>query len=125
MSAADLAAMEKLIRTTVDEDPIRRDQVWLAAIRDGAFSFGKLTDDQFADLKYIPFGEGSWRFAALGSKEDRAKPDEVFHYDEKFEESDWKKFHDALRDHQGTVLEGILPEYQLPCSYDDAKAQGL
>jgi hypothetical protein len=125
MSAADLAAMEKLIRTTVDVDPIRRDQVWLAAIRDGAFSFGKVTDEEFAGLKYVPFGEGSWRFVALGSREDRDKADHVFHYDEKFEESDWKKFHDALRDHQRMVLEGILPEYQLPRSYDDAKARGL
>jgi len=98
---------------------------WLAAIRDGAFSFGKVTDEEFAGLKYVPFGEGSWRFVALGSREDRDKADHVFHYDEKFEESDWKKFHDALRDHQRMVLEGILPEYQLPRSYDDAKARGL
>ncbi len=125
INASDLAVIEKLIRTTVDENPISRNQVWLAAIRDGAFSFGKLSDEEFESLKYVPSGAGSWRFAALGTTEERDKPSHVFHYDDRFENSDWKKFHDALKDHQATVLELLLPRYQLPTSYDKAKEQGL
>jgi hypothetical protein len=125
MTAADLATFDRLMRSIVDEDRIRRDQVWLGAIRDGSFSFGKLSDEEFQDLAYAPFGVGSWRYAALGSTEDHDKASRVFHYDEKFEDSHWKKFHDALREHQTTVLDGILPGYKLPRSYDEAKSQGL
>jgi hypothetical protein len=125
MSAADLAAMEKLIRGTVDTDAVRRDGVWLSAIREGAFSFGTLSDEQFADVQYIPFGEGSWKFSALESVDEKEKAGRIFHYQPGFEESDWKKFHDALRDHQAMVLTGILPEYGLPGTYDQAKGQGL
>jgi hypothetical protein len=125
IGGADLHAMERLIRTNVNQDPIRRDQVWMGAIRDGAFSFGKLTDEEFEDLKYVAYGEGSWRNAAIGSLEDHDKASRVFHYDAKFEESDWKKFHDGLVEHQAMVLEGILPEYKLPRSYDEARGQGV
>ncbi|MGB6193533.1 MAG: DUF6765 family protein [Terracidiphilus sp.] len=125
MGAADLAALEKLVRGTVDTDAARRDGVWLNAIREGVFSFGKLTDEEYAGVQYVPFGEGSWKFAALGSVEEKEKAGEVFHYQPGFEASDWKKFHDALRDHQAMVLEEILPEYGLPDSYDEAKGRGL
>ncbi len=125
IGAADLAALEKLIRGTVDTDPVRRDGVWLTAIREGAFSFGTLTDEEFASVQYIPFGEGSWRFSALGSVEEKEKPGQIFHKEPGFENSDWKKFHDALLDHQTLVLKGILPEYGLPGTYDEAKGRGV
>jgi hypothetical protein len=125
IDASDLAMIERLIRSNRDEDPIPRNQVWLGAIRDGSFSFGELSDEEFQNLNYAPFGAGSWRYAALGTTEERDKAGHVVHYDDAFENSDWKKFHDGLRDHQIAILDGILHEYQLPCSYEEAKEKGL
>lgn len=125
IGASDLATMEELIRSVRDENPKLRNQVWLGAIRDGSFSFGKPSDEEFENLNYAPFGPGSWRCAALGTTEERDKANQILHYVDGFEDSDWKKFHDALRDHQTAILDGILHEYQLPCSFDEAKDRGL
>lgn len=76
-------------------------------------------------MTYIPFGAGSWKSSALGSTEKYDASDQVFLYDTAFENSDWKKFHDALKSHQAEVLNVILPKYDLPSSYEDAKAMGL
>jgi hypothetical protein len=123
--AADRALLEQLIRTTGGEDPVKRNHRWLEQIRSGGFSFGALNEDESPSLEYVPSGAGSWRDAALGMTEERDKPGRVFHYDERFEQSDWKKFHDALKEHQATVLKGILPDYGLPDSYAAAKERGL
>jgi len=41
-------------------------------------------------------------------------PDERFHYDPAFEQSNWKLFHDALKTQHSFLLDEILLKYQLP-----------
>jgi len=121
----DLGAIEQAIRSNSSSDPARRHQGWLGLLRDGTFSFGSLSEQEMKDLNYAPTGVGSWKFAALGATEEKDTPGKPFHYDTKFESSDWKKFHDALKNHQEMILGTILPRYHLPRSYDEARAAGL
>jgi len=125
LDAHDLGAIEQAIRSNSSSDPARRHQGWLGLLRDGTFSFGSLSEQEMKDLNYAPTGVGSWKFAALGTTEEKDTPGKPFHYDTKFENSDWKKFHDALKNHQEMILDAILPRYYLPRSYDEARAAGL
>jgi hypothetical protein len=125
MESRDLGMIEHLIASNVTSDPGSRHQSWLASIQEGSFSFGKLSDAEFHALNYLSYGVGSWKFLALGTREARDAVSQEFAYDDRFETSDWKKFHDALKDHQGFVLNVILPKYQLPKSYQEAKGLGL
>jgi hypothetical protein len=105
LPARDRAVFERLIRTTVDPDGEVRHATWLAAISDGAFSFGR------AAPSYIDKGEGSWKHRALGTLEERDDGGEEFVYTPEFMRSDWKLFHDALQEHRFVVLHHILPRY--------------
>lgn len=125
IDSRNLGMIEYLIASNVNSDASIRHQSWLAAIRDGSFSFGKLSDSEFQTLNYVPFGNGSWKFLALGTIEPCDTPGQIVSYDDRFESSDWKKFHDALKDHQSIVLNLILPRYHLPRSYEEARSSGL
>jgi hypothetical protein len=125
MGSRDLRMIEHLISSNFNLDPNSRHQSWVAAIQGGSFSFGKISDAECHALNYAPSGNGSWKFLALGTTEPLDTPGRIFSYDDRFEASDWKKFHDALKDHQGFVLNVILPKYQLPKSYQEAKRLGL
>jgi hypothetical protein len=125
MDSQDMGMIEHLIASNVNSDPNSRHRSWLEAIREGSFSFGKLSDVEFHAMNYLPYGDGSWKFLALGTTEAHDTANQKLHYDERFEASDWKKFHDALKGHQFTVLNVIFPKYQLPRSYEEAKASGL
>lgn len=83
----------------------KRHEIWLDAIRNGEFSFGK------QPIEYIPKGAGSWKHKALGTTAAEDTGKEVFHYQESFLTSDWKMFHDAAKIHKFTVLHDILPRY--------------
>ena len=104
MSAQDRGVFEELIRGTREVDGEVRHRVWLAAIADGAFSFGP------AEVGYVAKGVGSWKHAALGTTAERDSFDE-FPYTPEFMRSDWKLFHDALQEHRFVVLHHILPRY--------------
>jgi hypothetical protein len=125
MEPRDLGMIERLISSNVTSDSNSRHQSWLMAIKNGSFSFGELTEAEFHALNYVPTGIGSWKFLALGTTEPHDTPGQVFPYDERFETSDWKKFHDALKDHQDFVLNVVLPKYKLPKSYQETKGLGL
>ncbi|MDR3717988.1 MAG: hypothetical protein P4K98_04250 [Bryobacteraceae bacterium] len=92
---------------------------WMALIGDGRFSFGALNADQIAGLEYVPKGPGSWKHAALGTTTTRDDPKEQFEYSPSFEASNWKLFHDALKEHHTEILHAILPRYGLPNSYEE------
>ena len=125
ISDPDLAVIRQMIRSNISENPITRHQTWLGAIRDGLFSFGKLSDEESRSLNYVSFGTGSWKFTALGTTEEHDSRGHVYHYVDAFENCDWKKFHDALKGHQDEVLNVILPKYRLPRSYNEAVEMGL
>ena len=95
------AALRALI--AMEKEEHERHAAWLAAIREGAFSFGK------AKERYAAAGEGSWKHIALGSTEEEDRYPRGAH----FPTSDWKMFHDALQEHRFDVLHSVLPQFGL------------
>lgn len=97
-----------------DEKGEARHEAWLALLAgkmDGrAFSFGVLGGEETEGLRYLPKGKGSWKHKALGTESDVDEPGEMFTYSQAFEASDWKRFHDALKEHRAEVLNRILPQ---------------
>ncbi|WP_413175372.1 DUF6765 family protein [Anabaena azotica] len=82
-----------------------RHQKWLDAISQGKFSFGE------ANISYIPKGQDSWKYQALGTENRVDKDNEIFPYHPSFLASNWKLFHDALQAHQFYIIHDLLPQY--------------
>jgi hypothetical protein len=101
----DLSLISEMIRGIQDNEGEDRHARWLAAVADGAFSFGP------ASPTYIDKGEGSWKYHALGTTAEVDDDDDEFVYDPAFMRSHWKLFHDALQEHRFDVLHHILPRY--------------
>lgn len=116
LSSADRSVLQASLAGFTSEDENDRHRRWLDLVHSGAFSFGALTDAERQDLEYIPKGVGSWKYAALGTTAKIDTGDEQYVYQESFETSNWKLFHDALKAHQAQVLREIMPAYGLPPS---------
>jgi len=61
---------------------------------------------------YIPKGEGSWKHIATGIRvvgDGRLQPK----WTRAFEDSDYRKFHDAVKEHRFAVVQEILPAHGL------------
>ena len=102
---SDKKKIDRMLRTTREEDGHKRHEKWLKAIADGKFSFGP------SRLTYIPKGKGSWKHKAIGTKEWVDGPEDRFAYKKSFLKSNWKCFHDALQAHRFAILHNILPKY--------------
>lgn len=105
MTAADFAALEKLVKNITDPDGEVRHNEWCEAIAKGVFSFGAVT------LEYKAKGVGSWKEAALGTTKHEDSGFETYHYTPAFLSSNWKQFHDALQSHRADVVHDVLPRY--------------
>ena len=125
LETADMAVIESLIKNETNEDGNQRHAAWLAAIQSGRFSFGELENAEASQLQYEAFGEGSWRAQALSVLDQHDPKDLLVRYDSRFETSNWKHFHDALKDHLKFVLSELLPKYGLPGSFAAAKRAGV
>jgi len=123
LQAKDLTVFADMISINGSKDAWYRHQQWLRLLRRESFSFAPLTDAEIADLAYAPKGPGSWKATALGTNKELDDVDDVFHYEPTFETSNWKLFHDALKEHQHEILTAILPRYGLPATYADAVAR--
>ncbi|MDH5572323.1 MAG: hypothetical protein OEY89_11190 [Gammaproteobacteria bacterium] len=99
----DMGRIRNLFTGTRIKDGDERHRVWLQAIADGEFSFGR------EQLGYEPRGNNSWKARALGISHDMR----VHTYKKDFIKSDWKLFHDAIQAHRFTVLHDILPDYDI------------
>ena len=121
-------ADEELLRDSLagfdDLDGGVRHNKWLQLIASGQFSFGAPSEKELADLNYAAKGPGSWKHAALGTTKAEDSPDDIFPYQPSFESSNWKLFHDALKEHHFVILETILPQYQLPLTPELVRAAG-
>jgi len=102
INADDMLAIRDIFANTKIKEGEDRHRVWLQAIADGRFSFGKQ-----AGVNYAARGKTSWKAIALGTSHD----ERVHKYKDDFIESDWKLFHDAIQAHRFTVLHDILPRY--------------
>ena len=94
------------------EDEKERHEAWMDLLAGGQadhqLSFEPLGEEALQSLRYVPKGVGSWKHQALGTEGWIDQLEEKFPYTEAFERSDWKHFHDALKDHRNTVLDQIL-----------------
>ena len=100
-------ALEKLLASNRDQDENKRFEVVCQAVENGIIPGIKETIPT-----YIAKGEGSWKYAATGIadvNDDGAKPQ----WSEKFEDSDYRKFHDAIKEHRFDVTQKILPEHHV------------
>lgn len=61
---------------------------------------------------YVPKGPGSWKHAATGliTVDDGDKPPV---WTEAFEQSDYRKFHDAVKQHRAYVTQYLLPSFHI------------
>ncbi len=106
LSPRDRDALHTLFVQCRDRDGELRHKVWLDAIADGTFSFGR-----DAGLRYIPKGPGSWKHAAVSTTKDKDDDGELFPYRPTFLQSDWKRFHDASQVFRLDLLVHILPRF--------------
>jgi hypothetical protein len=103
--SADRAIILQLFEHFTDNSGRARHARWVNTIGSGIFSFGP------AKISYRPKGEGSWKYQALGTREDKDSDSDVFPYSNDFLTSDWKLFHDALQAHHFYVIHELLPRY--------------
>ncbi len=101
----DAEVIGEIIDVESDDAEVRYD-AWATAIGAGRFSFGSE-----ALPTYIPKGEDSWKYHALGTVEELDSGDERYIYDPSFLASDWKRFHDGLSRHRFAMLHELLPRY--------------
>lgn len=98
-------ALQNIVASNRDHDPEVRLQVFMAAV-----SHGKIPELQEEIPIYITKGEGSWKHRATGIA-DVADGDTKPSWTTAFENSDYRKFHDAVKEHRFVVTQKILPAY--------------
>ncbi|CAG9262694.1 DUF6765 family protein [Paraburkholderia caribensis] len=101
------AALRNLLDTNRNTDEIAR----LKTISDSVAA-GTIPGLREQIPTYIGKGAGSWKHLATGIKED-GDGHERPAWSEGFEESDYRKFHDAVKEHRAVVTQDILPAHKL------------
>lgn len=105
LKTVDKERIRKMLTEIRDEDPLVRNNKWIAAVRENIFGFGT------ADISYSSNGINSWKYKAYGLLRPKAFCWEKFEYKDSFLKSDWKLFHDAAREHQLSVIHETLPKF--------------
>jgi hypothetical protein len=104
----DISTRDKiktLFETLNDPDGNTRNQLWLDKIREDYFGFGA------ENVFYAPKGFGSWKYFGLGTEKENDSADDLYIFEDTFLQSDWKKFHDAIKDHWHFVTFKLLPRH--------------
>lgn len=99
-------AMDKLFGSLRDTDGHVRLQSWSQSIARGDFgAVGPLP-------VYLAKGVGSWKYIATGiaGDDDGDTPPQ---WTREFEDSDYRKFHDAVKEHRFEVTQRILPKHNV------------
>jgi hypothetical protein len=107
LSARQRDAVEHLLSTNRSLDEQER----LEGVR-GAIRGGKLPGLEEALPVYIPKGKGSWKHLATGIEAEN-DGDVAPLWDPAFESSDYRKFHDATKEHRFFVTQEVLPKIGL------------
>ncbi|HEY4370999.1 MAG TPA: DUF6765 family protein [Burkholderiales bacterium] len=96
-------ALHGLLGSQRDTDGVKRLAAWSAAIARGDFgAIGPLPP-------YLASGVGSWKHRATGITAAGDDGDEKPQWTPAFETSDYRKFHDAVKEHRFEVTQRILP----------------
>ncbi len=107
MNTSAKASLQKILENNRDHDPKNRLDVFINAVANGEIP--GLKEDIPA---YIDKGFGSWKHAATGISEvDDGGVEPTWSND--FEESNYRKFHDATKEHRYVVTQEILPAFNL------------
>lgn len=113
MSAKDMETLQWAFATFDSEDGDARHAEWMSLFSQERFSFGALSTQELLELNYAPKGQDSWKYKALKTDAEKDDPSDVFESNPAFDSSDWKLFHDALKDHRSNVMGVILPKFGL------------
>jgi hypothetical protein len=103
LSTESLQSIHDLLAMNKSHDEIERLKFLISAVADGKVFGLKETIPA-----YIDKGAGSWKYAATGiidKNDGAAKPI----WSEEFENSHYRKFHDAVKQHRYVVTQEILP----------------
>jgi hypothetical protein len=101
------AALSDLLRTNTSSD----DQQRLAGICT-AVSAGRIPGLAETIPGYVAKGLGSWKYSATGLLSDDDSGERP-QWSEDFERSDYRRFHDAVKEHRFVVTQEILPAHGL------------
>jgi len=104
LSQENLEQIKTLFEEINDVDGKVRHRKWLEKICEGCFSFGP------EQVEYNPEGVTDWERENLGDIRYYAGE---LDYSFDFMNCNWKKFHDALRDHHYFLLRRLFPGYSL------------
>ncbi|MGE5328683.1 MAG: DUF6765 family protein [Deltaproteobacteria bacterium] len=88
-----------------DVDSRVRHKRWMKILAQGALGFSPV------NLSYSCDGPGSWEYKAFSGKKNTVGI--KYEYNEIFENSNWKSFHDALAEHHYFLLHVLFPKYKL------------
>ncbi|SOE97687.1 hypothetical protein SAMN05414139_10837 [Burkholderia sp. D7] len=101
------AALHNLLNTSRSTDEmVRLDTIRIAV------AAGDLPGLKETIPPYVGKGVGSWKYQATGIVSDGDGHDRPT-WSKEFEASDYRKFHDAVKEHRFVVTQEILPEHQL------------
>ena len=98
------AALESILAGNRSEDATER----LRTLAD-ALAAGNVPDIREAPPAYVAKGPGSWKHAATGITDAVGDGDAPPVWSTRFERSDYRKFHDAVKEHRFVVTQQILP----------------
>ena len=99
------SALEEVLASNCDHDGEKRLEVILQSI-----AAGKFPGVAEAVPAYLAKGVNSWKFAATGIA-DSGDGDTKPKWSLAFEDSDYRKFHDAVKEHRFVVTQDILPAH--------------
>jgi hypothetical protein len=99
-------ALADLLGSNRLDDPLKRLDVLTQA-----FTSGKVPGFSEDIPPYVGKGPQSWKDRATGIVNDVADGDKKPVWSEAFEQSDYRKFHDAIKEHRFVVTQVILPKH--------------
>ena len=105
LPAAEKSTLERLLSTSRSHDEEERLMTFSNAVADGAFP--SITEGIPA---YIPKGNGSWKQQGTGILTDGDGFEKPV-WSQTFEDSDYRKFHDAIKEHRFHVTQELLPRF--------------
>lgn len=98
----------KYLFENVQGDKEERHKIWQLKLQEDYFGF-----NDNIDCPYNAYGPNSWKSIALNEDVSRNDNNDVYKADEKFINSNWKKFHDAAAEHSDFVINTLLPKYKI------------
>lgn len=108
LSADAKHALEEFLAGNRDHDELKRYEALAKAV-----AIGKIPGIKEEIPEYIPKGEGSWKHAATGIKATGTDGEVIPTWSQTFEDSDYRKFHDAVKEHRFVVTQEILPAHNV------------